>query len=119
MSQEQAREERAFEALVVEASRRIDEAEVCIDNIREPHETELAALRLLGTDFINRLVSGTLEQKPAEPEVEDRELAMAGEGGSWELFRCDGVDDVVNEELRKADEEIIKRKKGKKDGEAS
>jgi hypothetical protein len=44
---------------------------------------------------------------------------MAGEGSSWELFRCDGVDDNVNEALKKTDEEIIKRKKGKKNGEAS
>ena len=119
MSQDQVREERAFEGLVVDALRRVDQEDLCIDDVREPNEEELAALDLLGADFIDRLVSGKLEPKPAEPEVEGRELAMAGEGSSWELFRCDGVDDAVNEELRKADEEIIKRKKGKKDGEAS
>jgi len=118
MSQEQAREERAFEGLVVDALRRVDKEDICID-IREPDEEELAALELLGADFIDRLVSGKLEPKAVEPEEEGGELAMAGEGSSWELFRCDGVDDAVNEELKKADEEIIKRKKGKQDGETS
>lgn len=118
MSQEQTREDKAFEGLVVDALRRVDK-EDCIDDVREPNKKELAALDLLGADFIDRLVSGKLAAKPAEAERESGELAMAGEGSSWELFRCDGVDDAVNEELRKADEEIIKRKKGKKDGETS
>lgn len=119
MSQEQAREEKAFEGLVVDALRRVDRDDLCIDDVREPNEEELAALDLLGPDFIDRLVSGKLEAKTAEPGEEGGELAMAGEGSSWELFRCDGVDDAVNEELKKADEEIIKRKKDKKDGETS
>lgn len=117
MSQDQAREERAFEALVVGASRRIDKEDLCLDNIREANETELAALKLLGEDFVDRLVSGQLEVRPEEPLA--GELAMAGEAAGGALYRCEGVDESTEEKLEQADEDIIKRKKREQNGEAS
>ena len=118
MSQDKAREERAFEALVVEASRRIDKEDLCIDHIREPNATELAALELLGDDFVDRLVNGQLEEEQEADEF-GGELAMAGETAGGVLFRCDGVDDSVEEQLEKADKEIIQRKKREQHGETS
>lgn len=120
MSQDQAREERAFEALVVEVLRKVDREDLCIDDVREPNETELAALELLGDDFVERLVSGKLEtEETAEADEPDEELAMAGDVVGGVLFRCDDVDDAVEEQLEKADDEIIKRKKREQNGEAS
>jgi hypothetical protein len=58
MNQKQLRKERAFEGLVVDVSRRVDCEDFGLDDIREPNETELAALNLLADDFIDRLVTG-------------------------------------------------------------
>jgi hypothetical protein len=69
MSQGQPREERAFEGLVVDASRRVDHEDFCIDDIREPNETELAALSLLGEDFVDRLISGKVDLVEDDCEV--------------------------------------------------
>jgi hypothetical protein len=66
MSQDQAREDKAFEGLVVDALRRVDKEDLCIDDVREPNREELAALDLMGPDFIDRLVSGKLEPKVTE-----------------------------------------------------
>lgn len=119
MSQDQAREERAFEALVVEVLRKFDREDLCIDDVREPNETELAALELLGSDFIDRLVSGKLENDESEEDVSEGELAMAGGVAGESLFRCDNVDESVNEQLDEADQEIINRKKREQNGETS
>jgi hypothetical protein len=120
MSQDQAREERAFEALVVEALQRVDREDLCIEGVREPNETELEALELLGDDFVDRLVSGKLEKEEVADDDEPAdELAMAGDAVGGFLFRCEGVDESVKEELEKADQEIIKRKKREQNGEAS
>jgi hypothetical protein len=87
--------------------------------VREPNETELAALELLGNDFIDRLVSGKLENETAAEDEPDGELAMAGGVAGESLFRCDNVDESVNEQLDEADQEIIKRKKREQNGETS
>ena len=69
MSQGEQREEKAFEALIVDALRRVDREDLCIDDIREPNETELAALELLGEDFVDRLVSGLGRQRLDLPGI--------------------------------------------------
>ena len=127
MNQGESKEERAFEALIVDALRKGEQQDVCIDRIREPNEIEIrepneierAALKLVGEDFIDRVVSGEdARQSPIDDCARD-EPAMAGDGVTGGLFRCDGVDEQVQRELDKVDSEIIERKKRERDGKAS
>jgi len=120
MNQRDEREERAFEGLVVDALRKGEQEEICIEGIREPNETELAALRLLGDDFIERLVSGKLSATGAAavpPCVAGPAVPLAEHG--LVLYRSEGVDAKTQEELDKADREVIERKKRERDGEAT
>jgi hypothetical protein len=114
----EAREERAFEALIADAFHKVNAEEVCGHSSREPNADEREILELLDNDFIERVLS----HKPAnndEPDGGSEELAMAGDAASASLFRCEGVDDAVKAELEKADQEIIERKKRERNGETS
>lgn len=116
MSERLDKEERAFEGFVVDALRKIEKEEICIDNVRELNETEEEALRLLGDDFIDRLLSDRLvsQNQGAAHVAKDSMPAV-----DLALFRSDGVDEETQRKLDEADREIIERKKRERDGEAS
>lgn len=110
MNQEPTREERAFEALIVQSLTQAQKDDVVIEQIRESNEKERAALRMVMSGFLQRLVQGDVVV-PRE-ECNDDEAVLAG-GTGEALFRCEGVGDQTAKELEKADQEIIQRRKKK------
>ena len=117
MNSNQLREEQAFEGLFVQTLRKVEGENLDIDAIRCPTEKEKSALRRVGADFINRLVDG---ESVSFEEKEDEGLALSCGGVGGALFRTEDVDDELADELDKADQEIIERKKREQqDGETS
>ena len=115
MSGESSREERAFEALVVQSLMQAQNEEVCIDKIREPNEKERAALRLVKNGFLKRLVRGdVVAASDSEDDMEGEAVAI-GDCSGESLYRCEGVDEVTQRELDKADQLIIEKRKRQQD----
>ena len=85
--------------------------DVVIEQIREPNEKEQAALRMVMSGFLKRLVRGDVVA--SQDETEDDEAVMAGGVTGEALYRCEGVGDQTEIELEKADREIIERRKKK------
>lgn len=114
MSQEPIREEKALEALIVQSLTQAEKEDVCIEQIRKPNEKELAALRMVKSGFLKRLVRGDVVGSRDETEDDDTAL-VAGLPGEA-LYRCKGVAEDTEKKLEKADREIIERRKKKPDG---
>lgn len=119
------REEKAFEALIVDSLRRGGKDECGISKCREPNEKELAALRRVDVNFVAKLISGEVSEpeEPSEVSAEeddlDDELVGAGECQGGVLFRCENVDEKTEKELEEADRKIIERRKKEEDGHSS
>lgn len=111
MNQEPTREEKAFEALIVQSLTQEQKEEIRIEQIREPNEKEQAALRLVKAGFLKRLVRGDVVA--SREEIEDDETACVGGGVGESLYRCEGIGEETEKKLDKADQEIIERRKKK------
>lgn len=112
MSHEPTREEKAFEALIVQSLTQAEAEEVRIAQIREPNEKERAALRMVKQGFLERLVRGDVVA--SREESEEDENAFAGGIAGDALYRCKGVAEDTEKKLADADREIIERRKKKR-----
>ena len=120
MTTDRKREERALEGLIVSAFRTAE----CesFDRIREPNEKERAALALLGSDFMDRLLAGKRQDfDHSEPIITFDTNIAAGELAGGVLHRADDVDEATAKELEEKEREIEerKRKEREQDEEAS
>jgi hypothetical protein len=111
------REERAVDALLVSALRLKDNDGTDVDPERLPQltEEEKAAMKALGSNFIQRLLAGerplTVTEAPKEdcPDKSD-ELTLAGSGADTRLNRAEEVDEQTQQELDEREREILQRK---------
>lgn len=111
MNTERSREERAFEALILSAVRRLDDEDIDIERLPDPSEKEERALQRLGPDFMDELLAGRRGKlERPETDCEEGELALAGESCGGELHRAVEVDEATAKELEEKDREIIERK---------
>ena len=113
MSGEPTREEKAFEGLIVKSLVQAEKEETCLDGIREPNEKERAALRMVKAGFLKRLFRGDVVS--SQEDEGNEEAACVGDGGGQALYRCEGVDEKIKDELDKADQQIIERRRNKLD----
>jgi hypothetical protein len=110
------REERALDALLVSALRRVDKDDDTIDTNQLPQltEDEKAAMNALGNDFVKRLLAG---QRPYQPGAgkkdhcgEDEQLAHADSEADFAFNRAEEVDDETAAELERQEREILERR---------
>jgi hypothetical protein len=111
------REERAVDALLISALRQKDsEGDVDAKHLPELTEEEEAAMKALGSNFIQRLLAGErpLGTPPGKSQEdcpeESEELALAGSGADNSLNRAEEVDDETTKELEQREREILERK---------
>ena len=117
---EKKREERALDGLIASSMRSADGQQIP-EQLPEMTPAEEAALDF-GTDFIQRLMNGDVDQKSEEQSFDDcpnwedpGELALSAGGLEFALNRAKEVDE---EELKRKEQEIIDRirKKRQQDG---
>ena len=112
------REERALDALLVSGLRRTDQNDEIIDPDQLPQltEDEKAAMKVLGSDFIQRLLAGErrLQPKAQHPEEDciykQGLIALAGSGDYRGLNRAEEIDGDTTDELERRKREILERK---------
>ncbi len=112
------REERALDALLVSALRRVDKDDDIIETDKLPQltEEEKAAMNSLAPDFIDRILAGerpiARRGKPntSDPDECEDDLALAGSGADTCLNRAEEVDDETTEELERREREVLERK---------
>lgn len=111
------REERAVDALLVSGLRPTGDngTDVAAKNLPELTDEERAAMKALGSNFIQRLLAGERPLGPPPDETDDcpeecDELALAGSGADTSLNRAEDVDDETARELEQREREILERK---------
>ena len=100
-------EERALDALIVSQLRATQDDEIDVEHLPELTDEEREALDSLGSDFVNRLLAGEIEE-PSDGPPEEAELALAGEE-AFGLNRAEEIDEETKEELDRKRKEIIDR----------
>ena len=111
------REERALDALLISGLRQQDSngTDIAAKNLPELTDEERAAMKALGSNFIQRLLAGERPLGPAAGTDDDcpnesDELALAGSGADSSLNRAEEVDDETAKELEQREREILERK---------
>lgn len=115
MSAERERKDRAFEALIVSAMRKLDDEDVDVERVDEPSEKEKEVLERLGPNFMDELLAGKRGGRREAGHDNDcparGEPALAGEGVG--LYRATEVDEDTVGELDQKDREIVERMRRK------
>jgi len=101
------REERALDALIVSQLRATQDDETDVEHLPELTDEEREALDSLGSDFVERLLAGEIDE-PTDDPPEEAELAMAGEE-AFGLNRAEEIDEDTKEELDQKRKEVIDR----------
>src|SRR4051812_19578474 len=111
------REERAVDALLISALRQQDSEGTDVDakNLPQLTEEEKAAMKALGSNFIQRLLAGARPlgdaAVPQESDTDEcEELAAAGCGTDGIMYRAEEVDEQTKQELDEREREILERK---------
>ena len=111
------REERAQDALLVSALRQKNGEGTDVDakNLPQLTEEERAAMKALGSDFIQRLLAGERPLGASTDSQEDEsddcgELAAAGCGTDGVMYRAEELDEQAKQELDEREREILERR---------
>jgi len=111
------REERAVDALLISALRQKEGhgTDTNAKSLPELSEEERAAMKALGSNFIQRLLAGerpltALASPDGDCPDESEEVALAGSVADSSLNRAEELDDETTLELERREREILERR---------